>query len=284
VIKFLKALRIPEVTLMTGFFMIGAVFAITKLNTETIINLLVIGAACFFLIISIYAFNSFFGKKLDEKNERLADLKHLSHLGFLVTSIIALGISLILGFYLNPVIPIALLIVAVLWILYSLPVFGLKHIPFAGTALHFIAQIIHFNMVYFIFAPIGIYSLMLSLFFSFCFSGGHINHEVIDYEADKSSGIRTGAVLIGQNSAIWLSFILFTSGIILLLILYLTRYLESYVLAVIVAGYLVQLISFIIMRPLMAKKRNIIFRYRNIYRIVFFLEGLSLLIFRMYLL
>jgi 4-hydroxybenzoate polyprenyltransferase len=284
VIKILKALRIPEVTLMTGFFMIGAVFAITKLDTETILKLLVISVACFFLIISIYAFNSFFGKKQDEKNERLADLKNMSRLGFLITSIVALAISLFLGFYLSPFIPIALVGVAALWIIYSLPVFGLKHIPFAGTALHFIAQIIHFNMVYYVFAPLNLESLMLSLFFSFCFSGGHINHEVIDYEADKSAGIKTGAVLLGLNGGIWLSFTLFTFGVILLGILFFTEYLEPYVLVVIFAGYIVQVISFIILKPNMIRKRNFIFRYRNIYRIVFFLEGVALLVFRMYLL
>lgn len=268
---------------MTGFFMIGAVFAIQKLDTETLLKLLIIGIACFFLIVSIYAFNSFFGKKKDEKNERLADLKNMSRLGFLIASLITLAISLFLGFYLNPLIPIALIGVAALWIIYSLPVFGLKHIPFAGTALHFIAQIIHFNMVFYVFAPISWNSFLISLFFSFGFAGGHLNHEVIDYDADKSAGIRTGAILVGLNKGIWLSFILFTSGVILLGVLYLTNYLEPYVLTVIIGGYIVQLISFVTLKPFMIKKKNFIFRYRNIYRIVFFLEGVTLLIFRIYL-
>ncbi len=283
-IKFLKALRIPEVTLMTGFFMIGAVFAITALDAETLIKLAVIGAACFFLIISIYAFNSFFGKKQDEKNDRLNDLKNLGKWGFFITSIVSLLISLSLGLYLNTVIPLALLGVAVLWVLYSLPVFGLKAIPFAGTALHFVAQIIHFNMVFYVFAPLSWNSLLISLFFSFGFAGGHLNHEVIDYDADKQAGIRTGAVLVGLAWGIWLSFILFTAGVILLLVLFATGNIDPLVLAVIVAGYLVQLISFIALKPHMIAKRNYIFRYRNIYRVVFFLEGVVLLVFRIYLL
>lgn len=264
--------------------MIGAVFAVQSLDATTLLKLGVIGAACFFLIISIYAFNSFFGKKQDEKNERLADLKHLGSLDFLLTSLVSLAISLTLGFYLDLIIPLALLGVAVLWILYSLPVFGLKHIPFAGTALHFVAQIIHFNMVYYVFAPISWTSILISLFFSFGFAGGHLNHEVIDHDADKQAGITTGAVLLGVNKGIWLSFILFTAGILLLWVLYLNAYLEPFEFAIILAGYLVQLISFLILKPKMRTQRNCIFRYRNIYRIVFFLEGVVLLIFRIYLL
>ena len=54
----IKALRIPEVALMSGFFIIGSFFGIDEWNYNILIKLVMICFISFFTILSVYTYNA----------------------------------------------------------------------------------------------------------------------------------------------------------------------------------------------------------------------------------
>lgn len=274
IIKYTKALRIGEVLMMTGFFMIGAVFSMSSLKPNDLLLLLIIFTAIFFLIISIYSFNAFSGKQHDESNPRLNHLSRIKQPVFLIIAIVTLMVSLGLAVWLGWLIAAALVTIFCIWVLYSNPLFGLKHIPFAGTFLHFFAQILHFNVVYAIFAPLSWYSLLLSLFFALSFAAGHVHHEIIDYEADKAAGIRTGAIKLGLKRAILFCFLLFSLGVMVWPAMVVCQWVALPLAITCLAGYAVVFIAFLMLNNRMEHHEKARMIYRTVYRLVFFIEGI----------
>ncbi|MCX5848567.1 MAG: UbiA family prenyltransferase [Deltaproteobacteria bacterium] len=268
-LKIIKALRFQESVLMTGFFLIGAVFSIKHISVTALQKLILIGLSCFFLIFSVYAFNAFFGRDHDKKNKRLSSLLYLKHTHFLIYALLFLCFSVLLSAWLGWKYCLTLIAIECIGLLYSMPVFGMKHYPFAGTILHFIAVFIIFNMVSSVFAPHSLSILLFSVYFSLCLAGGHLHHEVIDYEDDKRAGFRTGAVFLGINKTLYLSFFMFFSGAILLAILPFFDQTENIVAIIFLVGFIVQTVFFIYYKDKMPDNFSSRIAYRKIYRIIF---------------
>ncbi|HOY31898.1 MAG TPA: UbiA family prenyltransferase [Bacteroidales bacterium] len=199
----IKALRIPEVALMSGFFIIGSFFGIDEWNYNILIKLVMICFISFFTILSVYTYNAAAGKQADVFNKRLSALGKFSSLTYKISGIIFLLFSIALSALIHIIFPLLTLIVYLIWLVYAHPKWGLKHKAYWGTVLHFFAQILHFNMCYFAFKDVSIYSISLSVFFAIAFSAGHLNHEIIDYEADKHAQIKTTAVKHGIHKVLF---------------------------------------------------------------------------------
>ena len=149
------------------------------------------------------------GTEDDKNNSRLADLAGKRR-SFIATLAVSLLLSFVLFFLIKPVLAAFSAVSFLLWCLYSFPKKGFKYRPLLGTLIHFIGQIIHFLMGYAVLAPVDGKSAAASVYFALLFSAGHINHELIDHDADEKSGIKTGAVCFGVSAWEKGSFALFT--------------------------------------------------------------------------
>jgi len=204
---------------MIGFATIGSFFAIDKLSYENFIKIVLFALSTFTLFAAIYSYNSFGGLKDDILNKRFGYLNLNQKTFFKITFIIFLMCALIIYMYLSKYIALMGLISFILWLLYSAPGIGLKRFPFIGTIIHFITQIIHFQMGYIVFLPLSYNSLYFSVYFALLFAGGHLHHEIIDYKADNDAGIKTTAVSFGVRNSFLLYYITFiSSGVYLIFI------------------------------------------------------------------
>jgi 4-hydroxybenzoate polyprenyltransferase len=106
--------------------------------------------------------------------------------------------------------------IAALSLLYSCaPRFG-KSTPIVASVNHLIGGALHFLLGYTLLRAVDAHGLMISLFFGLVFSGGHLNQEVRDYEADLHNGIHTSAVVFGCRRAFIASLCTFTAAYALL--------------------------------------------------------------------
>jgi 4-hydroxybenzoate polyprenyltransferase len=87
--------------------------------------------------------------------------------------------------------------IAILSLLYSCSSFFGKHTPVMGSINHLLGGALHFLLGYTLFHALDVSGIVISLFFGLVFAGGHLNHEVRDYEGDMLNGIRTNAVVFG---------------------------------------------------------------------------------------
>lgn len=205
---FIKSARFAEVSILLGFPMIGLFFAFKSADQLFSPDVFLFVLAIFALFTAIYAFNGFAGSKDDIHNSRLSDLKG-KRISFIVTLAVSLSVSLLIFFFIRPELAVFALISFILWCVYSFPKKGFKYRPVLGTLIHFAGQIIHFLMGYAVLAPVDSTSAAASVYFALLFSAGHINHELIDHDADEKAGIRTGAVCFGVKTWEKVSFALF---------------------------------------------------------------------------
>lgn len=276
---YFRGLRIPEVCLMTGFFMVAALFTIKQVDVTTLLRLIIIWGAIFLLILSIYAFNAWSGKMADRQNRRLASLGEMGSRYYGMVTIISLAGALVLGALINRQVVLVIAALAVLWSLYSAPRFGLKHIAFAGTALHFFAQIVHFNLVWTVFAPLSLVSFLWSVFFAILFAGGHWVHEVIDFEADRSAGIKTAAVKFGPRKIFQASGIVFLFNTVYLCFLTWAHPDFLFPGLFFSAAALAHTIYFFVLQKKWLASAAQLRRYQTGYRLFYLLAGLGYLLF-----
>ena len=208
---FIKSARFAEVSILLGFPMIGLFFAFKSPDQLLSLPVFLFAAAIFFLFTAIYAFNGWAGTEDDKHNSRLAGLAGKRRY-FIVTLAVSFLLSLVLFFLIRPLLALFSCISFLLWAIYSFPKKGFKYRPVLGTMIHFIGQIIHFLMGYTVLAPLDKGSAAASVYFALLFSAGHINHELIDHDADEKSGIKTGAVRFGVSAWEKVSFALFLTA------------------------------------------------------------------------
>lgn len=135
-------------------------------------------------------------------------------------------------------------------------------------------------MIWFVFKCISIESISLSVFFSFLFSAGHINHELIDYETDKVNNIKTGALTLGYKSAAMLSFFIFLIAHFYLIILYFFSLINLPMLIIFFVGFFIQAAIYFSHGIYLKINQQKNLGYRRLYRIIVFLECVLLLIYK----
>lgn len=217
----LRPYRLSEALLITGFTLIGTIMAPSSLSSFPDIELFLGFVASYLLIISIYAFNSWAGLHDDAANPRLAADGLATARAYATVTAATLAVALTIFIFLRPAaIPYALG-VFFLWSLYSFPRYGAKYIPLAGTVLHIAVGVVQFQQGWALIGEPGERSLFLSLYFALILAAGHINHELIDHDADKAAGIASGAVRFGTRcwTAIHLAIVLAAFAILAVLTL-----------------------------------------------------------------
>ncbi len=271
--KTIKALRLAEVLLMTGFILIGAIFAIPN-NSEILwVELIAVSISSYLLMLSVYTTNSLLGYELDKKNNRLKNLNFISKPIYTISTIIFYGISLIICIFIKPESVILHFTIFVLWFLYGMPGFG-KHLPIVGTIIHILVAVVQFNFAYMFLAPISEVSVFISIFFALLISGGHLHHEIIDYEADKLNKIKTSTVKWGVKNTKYFSFSIFVIAHSYWCLLLITGYIELFWFISFFGGFLIHLGMFISKGTKFENNYQARLKYRLIYRIVYFICGL----------
>ncbi len=192
------SLRIGEVLLMSGFFTIGLFF--TPLNPwEHPVRVLTACCAIFCYILSVYALNSFADYQADHLNPRLAHLGRISQGTYIwLAAASAIAFVCLFGYLSWLLVPISLVAYST-WILYY--VFQFKGRPYAGTLIHLVAGVLHFHFGFVSLVAPSEQSLLVSVFFALVLSAGHVNHEILDYTADKQAKVNTTAVSVGPRKA-----------------------------------------------------------------------------------
>ena len=196
---FFKSARLVEVAVMLGFPVIGLLFAFDDPAQLVSRKPLLFVIAVFALFTAIYACNGLCGIGEDSENERLADLSGKKR-SFIVNLLISLLISFVCFFSIDPVLLGMAAVSMAVWTLYSFPKAGFKYRPLLGTFLHFAGEILHFLMGYIVIRKIDAGAVFASIYFALLFAAGHLNHELIDYDSDKKTGIKTGAVTFGRRN------------------------------------------------------------------------------------
>jgi 4-hydroxybenzoate polyprenyltransferase len=270
--KYIKLFRIKESLQITGFFIIGYFFAAESIDSVNFFHFL---TGSYLLVFSFYAFNSYAGYQDDLSNKRLGDVSFISKKIFLLISILALILSLIL-FSEHEYLFSSVIIIFFLGYFYSVNG-GAKYIPFLGTSVHFIVEIFQFNIAFiFVHGTVTFESFFISLYFGTLFSAGHIHHELIDFESDKNAGIKTIPAVIGLGNANYLCFLLFFLSFLYLLLLFKLNYITTIALLPFSLAFTTHLIIWIYLEKTKGVI-NFLKLHRTIYRTLYFLAGILFL-------
>jgi len=192
---------------------------------------------------------------------------------YITATLVFYSISVAISYFLKPESLLLHLAIFLIWFFYALPGFG-KHLPVIGTILHVMVAIAQFNFAYLFFYPISETSLLLSLYFALLISAGHLHHEIIDYEADKSNGINTSTVKWGIRNTKYFTFFIFASAHIYLGVLFLIDVIKLFQLLMFCTSFLLHLMFFILLRNKMENSTQHRLMYQTLYRVTYFLCGL----------
>lgn len=195
----INVLRLKEISLMTGFSVIGIFFTDHTIWTQLVILKTII--SIFAYVVNIYALNSLADYSFDKHSDRLNTVSKVSQTQYLLIFSTSLLVYLILSFSIHPSNTLFYLLGLFLWILYYLPPFRFKSTFLIGTFIHLIAGTIHFHMGYTAFATFSVDSWYISLFFGLLLASGHFHHEILDFQDDKQAGISTTTVRIGTHKS-----------------------------------------------------------------------------------
>jgi len=269
---FIKSARFAEVSILLGFPMIGLFFAFKSAEELVSLPVFLFAAAIFSLFTAIYAFNGLAGTEDDKNNSRLADLAGKRR-SFIVTIAVSLVLSILLFLLIKPLLAAFSAVSFLLWCVYSFPKKGFKYRPVLGTLIHFIGQLIHFLMGYAVLAQVDGKSAAASVYFALLFSAGHINHELIDHDADEKSGIKTGAVCFGVSAWEKVSFALFTLAAVYISVLpALDKKLLPACFPFMIAGFIHIIFKICTFKKAPAQAKFL--EERHFYRILYFAAGI----------
>lgn len=265
-----KALRVLETLLMSGFFIIGSFFGVSDYTDYIVVKKIgIIGIVTFFTILSIYAYNAYAGVNEDAVNKRLASLSFYRAKEYLFLGIafllIALFFSLLIG---KPLYTLFTVIIFIIWMGYAYPAKGLKYKPYWGTVLHFLAQIIHFNLCYYVVHSLNIFAISVSVYFAIAFSIGHLNHEIIDSDTDIKARVKNTVAQKGVFFVLALIVFLCSINMIYVLLLYLLNLIDFslfFILFIPAAGHWLLYVFF----NVRAKDNALLIR--SVYRLLYFL-------------
>jgi len=260
--------------------MIAAAFAVNSIDPAIVRKVVFSGAMTFVLITSIYAFNAWGGKANDANNLRLNKLSNISLSGFMIISLALLIAAMAIGWVIDVMLIVYIAIIYLLWVLYSYPKIGLKSRPYLGTVLHFVAEVVHFNMIFSVFGQTGKESMLISAYFGLLFAGGHLNHESLDYEPDQQSEIVTGAVKAGQQTTDRSAFILFFVAWIYWLALWIANIAGLASLVIFTLAWVMHAGIYLFYFRKIERSINARLNYRKFYRAIYALAGIALVVYR----
>lgn len=269
--------RLTEAAIVSGFTFLGILISAPSARSLFELRTIAFIVASYLLIVSIYSFNSWGGIRDDVNNERLVKNGLATPAEYLMTTIYTIAAAIAVFIIVKPGAVIYATAVFILWGIYSFPKFGAKYVPVAGTLIHIVVGMTQFNLGWLLFHETSEKSLIVSIFFALILSGGHVNHELIDIDADRSAGISSGAAFFGKRNWTILQLLISVSAFIVSVLITFSVMKE-------VSGFIVFSISslihvgFNVKLMLTGGTQNDFLMNRTIYRTVFALAGIIHLI------
>jgi 4-hydroxybenzoate polyprenyltransferase len=196
----------------------------------------------------------------------------------LISSILLLGASFVINYFLSIKIFIISLIIATLWILYAFPKFLFLKSSYTGALfVHYINGNLHFLIGYILFNKISAQAILLSQFFALIFIAGYFHHILKDRETDKLMGIKN---LANKYSP---SFIFFIGNLIFFIsYLYLGVLVILKLLPYLFFIYNTLIIIFLYITYNKIRKtdlsKSIILKYRTYYRFLYSIYGILMVL------
>lgn len=223
ILRLLSCIRFDEVLVLQGPPLLGAIFAIPQMNSQSlgVLLLLVAGNCC--LIAHVFLLNDWSGINhdlLDPSRSEGVFLKRgirRNEIAGMMMTLLALGLALFGQLGVGPL--LIGLMIAIASALYSAPTTPMKGVPLINSALHLVGGLLHFLLGYSAFRGLDARGLEIGCFFATIFIAGHLTQEVRDFEADSRNGIQTNAVRFGKKRSFIAGFALFTFADALLMVL-----------------------------------------------------------------
>ncbi|MBN1232632.1 MAG: UbiA prenyltransferase family protein [Candidatus Coatesbacteria bacterium] len=284
---YFRAIRGLELFLMLGSPVLGLLFARQSEGHKHfhILHYLIFLVSTYCLAGHVYAYNSWAGLKADLKDrskekfplmEGKISIKEMYTLSFILLLTALLGY-----FVLNKHLVIVSLINALLWVLYCDPRILFKSKPILGSLIHFFAGILNFLLGYLFIKNLDMNGILLGLYFTIIFVGGHLNHEIRDYEADKINNYKTNAICWGKKLIFIMSFSLFSYSNIHLILLAKNKIVDINIIVPLLILYPLYIyFSYITMRE--GLKFQEMDNFRNRYRILYALYGIYMAVYLLY--
>ena len=221
--RLLSCIRFDEVLVLQGAPLLGAVFSMGRFTIEGVATLLVFAVGSCFLVAHVFVLNDWSGMSSDLRDPNRATEVFMTRgigraeIGYLSVALLAASLLLLSQF--GSLTLLIALMIAGLSALYSIPGFQLKGVPLLNSALHLVGGMLHFLLGYSVFRILDARSLEIGCFFALAFSGGHLTHEVRDFDGDQRNGITTNAVRFGKAQSFAAGLALFTVADLLLVLL-----------------------------------------------------------------
>ena len=220
-----RLLRAPELTLACGPPMLGALFSAGRGESADLVpvRLVAFAAAIYLLGGHIYSYNNLAGRRTDRRDaSKRGDVQLLGDLDprrLAAVSVALLASSTAVFAIIDWRLALLALAEALAWFLYCDPRVLLKGRPLTGSLVHLITGEINFLLGYGLVRPLDPDGLLVGLFFALLFTGGHLNHELRDEQADRANGFRTNPVVFGRIRVFAASLAVFTLASIYLALL-----------------------------------------------------------------
>lgn len=218
----LSYLRPGEIIVLQGTPLMGVILSVSNPAWAMIPVLAVFMAASILLVAHIWALNDW----ADFREDQVAQSKSSRAGGTKVTraALVRFSIGLLVAslalFCLLPLRTLAIAgIVALLGFIYSYRGVRAKELAGLSTLSHLAGGSFHFLLGYSLFHEIDLRGFLISLFFAMVFTAGHATQEVQDYEDDRSSGVRTNAVVFGKKPVFLAAFAIFSIAFLYLAVL-----------------------------------------------------------------
>ena len=212
--------RGAEVLALQASPILGAVLGGIALDLQSLVRLGLLAVGSLAVTAHVFVFNDWAEYEVDRRDPRRAETG-LSHRGITRRQVARLAIALLVVANVAFIALGALswllgASIAALGFLYSRSAILGKRSPIVGSINHLVGGSIHFLLGYTVFHVLDARGVSISLFFGLVFAGGHLNHEVRDYEVDLPNRIRTTAVVFGRRRAFIASLCTFSVALALI--------------------------------------------------------------------
>lgn len=272
--------RWEEILMLLGIPLLALSLAEPEVTFALIARTILFLLATALILFHAYTFNDWANYKFDLSDEnkkgqalpsRLISLNETLALS-IFTLLLGIGIYL-LPFFPRVTLGICLLIL-LLWILYSNQLTLLKSVPVVSTILHLVAGTLFFLLGWSLVRRPAWDSILAGIFFGLLYASGHLSHETIDYEGDKTAGLKTNAVVFGRATTFWGSFIGITASTVYICVLAALKVVYAPAAAwVMIAAYALYVIFFVACRREGFGHASLD-RFRSRYRKLYSLAGL----------
>lgn len=218
--EWLATIRVGESVMLQAFPVLGLLYAGSEpLRADPVAAvLLIFGLAV--LYAHIFALNDWANIEEDLRDPRKADRtfrrRGVSD-GAMRTLVILLGLGALLAFLFLPARtwPYGLWFLAA-GVLYSHPLFAMKRVPLASSAIHLVSGTAHFLIGVSLYRLADRNALLVGLWCGLILAAGHLVQEVEDHAGDRGSEVRTHAVRFGQGPTFLAAFAAFTGSFVYL--------------------------------------------------------------------